>query len=152
MSELVKRLIVFILAMCPIIELRGAIPLGLEWGLGFTETMMLSLGGNLVIIPFIVLLFNRIIDFMKKFKFTEKVANWLEKRAEKNSSKIENIIFVGLMLFVAIPLPGTGAWTASMVAGLMKIKLFRAMVPIVLGVLIAAAIVTGVYMGFKIII
>lgn len=138
--------------MCPVIELRGAIPIGLEWGIGFTETMLLSLGGNLVIIPFIVLLFNKILDFMKKFKFTEKVANWLEKRAEKNSAKIENLIFVGLMLFVAIPLPGTGAWTASMVAGLMRIKLFRAMIPIVLGVIIAAVIVTGVYYGFKIII
>ena len=138
--------------MCPVIELRGAIPIGLEWGIGFTETMLLSLGGNLVIIPFIVLLFNKILDFMKKFKLTEKVANWLEKRAEKNSAKIENLIFVGLMLFVAIPLPGTGAWTASMVAGLMRIKLFRAMIPIVLGVIIAAVIVTGVYYGFKIII
>lgn len=138
--------------MCPVIELRGAIPVGLEWGIGFTETMLLSLGGNLVIIPFIVLLFNRILDFMKKFKLTEKVANWLETRAEKNSAKIENLIFVGLMLFVAIPLPGTGAWTASMVAGLMRIKLFRAMIPIVLGVIIAAVIVTGVYYGFKIII
>ena len=152
MSELVKRLVVVLLAMCPIIELRGAIPLGLELGLGFTETMLLSLGGNLIIIPFIVLLFNKILVVMRKIKLTAKIADWLEKRAEKNSSKIENLIFIGLMLFVAVPLPGTGAWTASMVAGLMKIKLFRAMIPIALGVIIAAAIVTGVYMGFKVII
>ena len=138
--------------MCPVIELRGAIPIGLEWGIGFTETMLLSLGGNLLVIPFIVLLFNKILVVMRKIKCTEKIADWLEKRAEKNSSKIENIIFVGLMLFVAIPLPGTGAWTASMVAGLMKIKLLRAIVPIALGVLIAAVIVTGVYYGFKVII
>ncbi len=138
--------------MCPVIELRGAIPVGLEWGLGFTETMLLSLGGNLLIIPFIVLLFNKILVVMRKVKLTEKLADWLEKRAEKNSAKIENLIFVGLMLFVAIPLPGTGAWTASMVAGLMKIKLHKAIIPIALGVIIAAAIVTGVYYGFKIII
>ena len=138
--------------MCPVIELRGAIPIGLEWGIGFTETMLLSLGGNLLIIPFIVLLFNKILVLMRKIKCTEKMADWLEKRAEKNSSKIENIIFVGLMLFVAIPLPGTGAWTASMVAGLMKIKFFKAIVPIVIGVLVAAVIVTGVYYGFKVII
>jgi uncharacterized membrane protein len=114
--------------------------------------MLLSLGGNLVIIPFIVLLFNRIIEFMKKFKITEKIAVRLEKRAEKNSAKIENIMFVGLMLFVAIPLPGTGAWTASMVAGLMKLKLRKSIIPIALGVLIAAVIVTLVYSAFKIII
>jgi len=138
--------------MCPVIELRGAIPIGLELGLGFTETMLLSFGGNLIIIPFIVLLFNRILDFMKKIKLTAKLADWLEKRAEKNSAKIENLIFLGLMLFVAIPLPGTGAWTASMVAGLMRIKLRKAIIPIALGVIIAAVIVTSVYYGFKIII
>lgn len=138
--------------MCPVIELRGAIPIGLELGLGFTETMLLSFGGNLIIIPFIVLLFNRILDFMKKIKLTAKLADWLEKRAEKNSAKIENLIFLGLMLFVAIPLPGTGAWTASMVAGLMRIRLRKAIIPIALGVIIAAVIVTSVYYGFKIII
>lgn len=149
---LLKRVIVFLIAMCPVIELRGAIPVGLEWGLSFTETMLLSLGGNLLIIPFIVLLFNKILVVMRKIKITARLADWLEKRAEKNSAKIENLIFFGLMIFVAIPLPGTGAWTASMVAGLMKLKLTRAMIPIALGVVIAAAIVTGVYYGFKIII
>ena len=152
MTELTKRIVVFILSMCPVIELRGAIPLGLEWGLGFRETMLLSLGGNLLIIPFIVLLFNKVLWLLRKIKITEIMADWLEKRAEKNSAKIENLMFIGLMLFVAIPLPGTGAWTASMVAGLMKIKLHKAIIPIALGVVIAAAIVTAVYYGFKIII
>ena len=138
--------------MCPVIELRGAIPLGLEWGIGFKETMLLSLGGNLLIIPFIVLLFNKILVVMRKIKITEKLADILERRAEKNSKKIEGLLFFGLMIFVAVPLPGTGAWTASMVAGLMKIKLRKAVLPIALGVLVAAAIVTAVYYGFKIII
>ena len=138
--------------MCPVIELRGAIPLGLEWGIGFKKTMLLSLGGNLLIIPFIVLLFNKVLVVMRKIKITEKLADILERRAEKNSKKIEGLLFFGLMIFVAIPLPGTGAWTASMVAGLMKIKLHKAMIPIALGVVIAAAIVTAVYYGFKVII
>ena len=147
-----KRVIVFLLSMCPVIELRGAIPLGLEWGIGFKETMLLSLGGNLLIIPFIVLLFNKVLVVLRKIKITEKLADILERRAEKNSKKIEGLLFFGLMIFVAIPLPGTGAWTASMVAGLMKIKLHKAMIPIALGVVIAAAIVTAVYYGFKVII
>jgi uncharacterized membrane protein len=138
--------------MCPIIELRGAIPIGLEWGIPFWETMVLSLGGNLLIVPFVVLLFNKILVVMRKIKLTAKAADWLEKRAEKNSAKIENLMFVGLMLFVAIPLPGTGAWTASMVAGLMKLKLRKSIIPIALGVLVAAVIVTLVYSAFKIII
>ena len=122
MSEFLKCLIIFGISMLPIIELRGAIPIGFEMGLGFTKTLLISLGGNLFIIPFVVLLFNKILDIMRKIKFTAKIADWLEKRAEKNSKKIQDLIFVGLMIFVAIPLPGTGVWTASMVAGLMKRK------------------------------
>ena len=146
---ILKRLVVLLLAMCPIIELRGAIPVGLEWGLTFPETVAISLLGNLMIIPFIVLLFNKILVLLRKIKFTVKIADWLERRAEKNTAKIENALFLGLMLFVAIPLPGTGAWTASMIAGLMKMKLKNAIIPISIGVVIAAVIVTVVYYCFK---
>ena len=146
---ILKRLVVLLLAMCPIIELRGAIPVGLEWGLSFPETVALSLLGNLIIVPFIVLLFNKILVLLRKIKFTVKIADWLERRAEKNTAKIENALFLGLMLFVAIPLPGTGAWTASMIAGLMKMKLKNAIIPISIGVVIAGVVVTVVYYCFK---
>ena len=99
-----------------------------------------------------MLLFNKILVVMRKIKITAKIADKLEARAEKNSKKIEKWEFLGLMIFVAIPIPGTGAWTASMVAGLMKMRLRTAIPPIMLGVAIAAAIVTGVYYGFKVII
>ena len=150
MSHFWKCVIIFIIGMVPIIELRGAIPIGMVWlDNNYPLVLALSLAGNILIVPFIVLLFNKILVIMRKIKFTVKIADWLEQRAEKNTKKIENLMFVGLMLFVAIPLPGTGAWTASMIAGLMKLPLKKAIPPIVLGVLIAAVIVSVVYYFFS---
>lgn len=133
--------------MVPVIELRGAIPTGFALKLPPWETLLLSISGNIIIIPFVIILFNKILHLMRKIKLTAKIADWLEGRALKNSRKIENWVFVGLMFFVAVPLPGTGAWTASMVAGLMQMKARRATLPIALGVVIAAAIVTLVTYG-----
>ena len=150
MSNFWKCVIVFIIGMVPIIELRGAIPIGMIWlNNNYPLVLALSLTGNILIVPFIVLLFNKILVIMRKIPFTVKIADWLEKRAEKNTEKIENLMFVGLMLFVAIPLPGTGAWTASMIAGLMRLPLKKAIPPIVLGVAIAAGIVTVLYYCFR---
>ena len=150
MSYFWKCVIVFIIGMVPIIELRGAIPVGMVWlDNDYPLVLALSLAGNLLVVPFIVLLFNKILYIMRKIKITAKIADKLEKRAEKNTAKIENLMFVGLMLFVAIPLPGTGAWTASMIAGLMKLPLKKAIPPIALGVVIAAGIVTVLYYCFR---
>ena len=150
MSSFWKCVIVFIIGMVPIIELRGAIPIGMVWlNDDYPLVLALSLAGNLLIVPFIVLLFNKILYVMRKIKITAKIADALERRAEKNTAKIENLMFVGLMLFVAIPLPGTGAWTASMIAGLMRLPLKKAIPPITLGVLIAAGIVTVLYYCFR---
>lgn len=150
MSNFWKCVIVFIIGMLPIIELRGAIPVGMVWlDNDYPLVLTLSLVGNLLIVPFIVLLFNKILYVMRKIRITAKIADALERRAEKNTAKIENLMFVGLLLFVAIPLPGTGAWTASMIAGLMKLPLKKAIPPIALGVVIAAAIVTVLYYCFR---
>ena len=150
MSHFWKCVIVFIIGMVPIIELRGAIPVGMIWlDNNYPLVLALSLTGNILIVPFIVLLFNKILYIMRKIKFTVKIADWLERRAERNTARIENIMFLGLMLFVAIPLPGTGAWTASMIAGLMKLPLKKAIPPIILGVVIAAGIVTVLYYCFR---
>ncbi len=150
MSYFWKCVIVFVIGMLPVIELRGAIPVGMVWlDNDYPLVLALSLAGNLIIVPFIVLLFNKILYIMRKIKITAKIADKLEKRAERNTEKIENLMFVGLMLFVAIPLPGTGAWTASMIAGLMKLPLKKAIPPIALGVVIAAGIVTVLYYCFR---
>ena len=150
MSYFWKCVIVFIIGMLPIIELRGAIPIGMVWlNDNYPLVLALSLAGNLIIVPFIVLLFNKILYIMRKIKITAKIADKLEKRAERNTAKIENLMFFGLMFFVAIPLPGTGAWTASMIAGLIRMPLKKAIPPIALGVVIAAGIVTVLYYCFR---
>ena len=150
MSVFWKCVIVFVIGMLPVIELRGAIPVGMVWlDNNYPLVLALSLAGNLLIVPFIVLLFSKILTVMRKIKFTVKIADALERRAEKNTEKMHNIIFIGLMMFVAVPLPGTGAWTASMIAGLMKLPLKKALPPIVLGVVIAAGIVTVLYYFFR---
>ena len=147
MGEVAKRLIVFFLSMVPVIELRGAIPIGFGFKLPLWETLVLSIGGNILIVPFIVLLFNQMIRVMRKFRLTAKIANSIEARTQRKSEKVENWVFLGLMLFVAIPLPGTGAWTASMIAGLLQMKMRKALFPIALGVVGAAVIVTLVTYG-----
>ena len=106
-------------------------------------------GGNIIIVPFIVLLFHKILWVLRKIRITARVADMLERRAEKNTEKVQNLMFLGLMLFVAIPLPGTGAWTASMIAGLLKLPLKKAIPPIALGVVIAGVIVTVLYYCFR---
>ena len=147
MGEVTKRLIIFFLSMVPVIELRGAIPMGFGLKLPLVETLIYSIAGNILIIPIVVLLFTRMIHLMKKIKLTEKIANWIESRTQRKSEKVENLVFLGLMLFVAVPLPGTGAWTASMIAGFMQLKLRKVFLPIALGVVGAAVIVTLVTYG-----
>lgn len=133
--------------MVPVLELRASIPLGFGFGLELWETLLLSITGNIIIIPFVVLMFTRVLSIMRKIKFTVKLADFLETRVVKKADKVQNWIFLGLMLFVAIPLPGTGAWTASMIAGLLKLPLRKAFIPIAIGVIIASVIVTLVTYG-----
>ena len=150
MSHFWKCVIVFIISMVPVIELRGAIPVGMVWlDNNYPLVLALSLAGNIIIVPFIVLLFHKLLYILRKIKITAKLADYMERRAEKNTVKVENLMFLGLMLFVAIPLPGTGAWTASMIAGLLKLPLKKAIPPIILGVVIAAGIVSVLYYCFR---
>lgn len=138
---------VFLCSMIPIIELRGAIPLGTAGGLSWWLNYLIAVTGNFLPVPFILLFIRQIIELMKKVKFLRRFALWLEKRAEKNKGKVEQYSFWGLVALVAIPLPGTGAWTGSLVAALLGIKMPKAMLAIALGILIAGAIVTLISYG-----
>ena len=132
----------FFCSMLPIIELRGSIPLGAFLGLPWYVNYFISVIGNLLPIPFILLFIRAIIRWMKGVKIFHKIAVWLETKAEKNQGKLAKGIFVGLFVFVAIPLPGTGAWTGALVAALMGIKFKDAFFAILLGVLTAGVIMT----------
>lgn len=142
-----RELCVFICSMIPIIELRGAIPLGAGLGMGMIETYALSVIGNMLPVPFILLLIRVVLDFMKKVKGLRKIALWVEAKAEKHKGKIEKYAYVGLFLFVAIPLPGTGAWTGSLIAALMKMNFWKSLIWVALGVLSAGVIMSVISFG-----
>ena len=135
--------------MIPIIELRGAIPIGIAADVPVWKTFLLSVVGNMVPVPFILLFIKKILAFMSnsKIKLFNKFANYLYKKAEKNRPKIEKYSFFGVALFVGIPLPMTGAWTGSLVAALMDMKFWKAMLSAFIGVLMAATIVTLIATG-----
>lgn len=140
-------LYVFFISMVPVIELRGAIPFGCATGLPWYTNFLLCIVGNLLPVPFILFLIEWALGIMKKIKYVDRFAYWLEEKAEKNKEKITKYATFGLLLFVGIPLPGTGAWTGALVASLFHMKKSRAMISIVGGVLLAGALVTLISYG-----
>lgn len=133
---------VFFCSMLPIIELRGSVILGAALDIPWWQNYLISVVGNLLPIVFVLLLINWFLEVLKKVKGLCKIAYWLERKAEKNRPKIEKYGFWGLVLFVMIPLPGTGAWTGALAAALMKMKFLKAFLAIVIGVLLAGVIMT----------
>ncbi|MGM9646734.1 MAG: COG2426 family protein [Eubacteriales bacterium] len=144
-----KHLGVFICSMIPIIELRGSIPLGAALGLPFWLNYLLSVIGNLLPVPIILLFVKAVLTWMRRCRvgIFNKISEWLFKKAEKNRPKIEKYGFWGLFIFVAIPLPGTGAWTGSLVAALFDFKFGKAMLSVTLGVLTAGVVFTLISYG-----
>ena len=134
---------VFIVSMVPISELRGAIPLGLLNGMQWWEVYIIAVIGNILPVPFILKLLHPVEKFLRKWKKWDAFFSWLfehtRKRTEERIKKLESI---GLILFVATPLPVTGAWTGSLAAYLFNLDFKRSLVCIVIGVLIAGVIVT----------
>lgn len=146
-----KEWCVFFCSMIPVIELRGAIPLGINvLKLPVWETYLLSVLGNMIPVPFMLLFVTKIIDLMSrsKVKFFNKIGEFLTRKADKNREKILRYSFFGVALFIAIPLPVTGAWTGSLVAATVGMKFWKAMLSAFIGVLIAGVIVTLISGGF----
>ena len=140
-------LYVFLISMLPIIELRGALPVGAALGLPWWQAFLLAIIGNLLPVPFILLLVEKVLGFMKQHGIFPRLIQWLEEKAQKGIKKVEKHALVGLLLFVAIPLPGTGAWTGSLVASLFHLDRRYSFVSVVLGVLLAGAVVTLISYG-----
>lgn len=140
---------VIICSMIPIIELRGGIPLGMALGLPWWQSFIYAVIGNILPVPFILLFIKKIIAWTTtcRIKFLNKFGNWLVKKAEKNREKIEKYSFWGVCLFVAIPLPMTGAWTGTLVASVIDMKFWKALLSAFIGVLIAATVVTLIAYG-----
>lgn len=138
----------FLVSMVPVIELRGAIPIGVGAGLDLWVSIAVSVIGNLVPVPFIIIFIKKIFAWLRKIsRKLDGLVTRLEKRAESKSATVQKYAFWGLFLLVAIPLPGTGAWTGSLVAAMLDMPLKKAFPAIVLGVLGAAVIVAFVTYG-----
>lgn len=137
----------FFVAMVPVIELRGAIPIGVGMGLEPILATPIAMVGNLVPIPFILILLQYILRFMKTKKYTRKFVLWLEKKVEKNRGKVDKYGWLGLLILVAIPLPGTGAWTGALVASCLEMDKRKSFLAIAAGVVIAGVIVFALTYG-----
>ena len=143
-----KILATAFISMVPIIELRGAIPIAIANGLDFPTALIVSFIGNLIPVPFIIIFIRKIFAFMRKLSTKlDKLVSKLEERAEKKSDVVLKYAFWGLFLLVAIPLPGTGAWTGALVAAMLNMRLKSAFPAIALGVAGAATIVAFITYG-----
>ena len=149
MSKLVKYLIVFLVSMVPLIELRGAVPIGTGMGLPWHFTLIIAIVGNCIPIPIILFFVKKVLTWMRgcKVKLFSKVSNFMFEKAEKNRGKIDKYAGWGLFLFVAIPLPGTGAWTGALVASLFDMDKKKASLSIFGGVITAGFIMTLISQG-----
>ena len=139
-----KEIIIFIISMVPILELRGGL---LAAGPAFLDVAMwraipICIIGNIIPVPFILLFITKIFDWLKGTKKIKPLVEKLENRAMNKKDQIERYQFWGLVLFVGIPLPGTGAWTGSLIAALLGMKFRKAFPAVILGIFIAAFIMT----------
>lgn len=142
------KLITFLMSMIPVIELRGAIPYGVVAGLSVHTAFILAVIGNLLPIPFLIVFTRKVFEWLRtKSERLNRMVEKLERKAEAKRDIVEKYKFLGLMILVAIPLPGTGAWTGALVAAMMDMRLKRAMPAIIVGVLVAGVIVTTLTYG-----
>ena len=146
-TEIGAILLTFGTAMVPVLELRGAIPVGVAAGLSPWVACVTAILGNLVPVPFIMLLIRKIFDWLRDTKFFGPKIVALEKRAHLKGRVVRKYRLAGLIILVGIPLPGTGAWTGALVAALLDIRLRNAIPAVFIGLLIAASITLAVTMG-----
>lgn len=146
-STIPKELTVFVISLMPVLELRGGLVAARLLEMDVLRAFFFCFVGNMLPIPFILLFIRKIFDWMRKWKHFGKIIVKLEEKAEKHRKTIEKYGVWGLLILVAIPLPGTGAWTGALVAAIMDIRMRRALPVIAIGVFIAGLIVGGISFG-----
>ena len=142
-----KLLLTFGTAMVPVLELRGAIPVGVAAGLPPAVACVTAILGNLLPVPFVMLLFRRVADWLRGTAFFGPKIDWLERRAHLKGRLVRKYRLIGLVVLVGVPLPGTGAWTGALVASVLNIRMRNALPAILLGLVIAAAVPLAVTLG-----
>ncbi|HIR10358.1 MAG TPA: small multi-drug export protein [Candidatus Avoscillospira stercoripullorum] len=139
---------VFFLAMVPVAELRGAIPAGIAMGLDPWLVYVVAVLGNVLPVPFLMLFVRQVLGWMKRRGGTlTRIVTALERKADRGAELFYRYELLGLCILVAVPLPGTGAWTGALVASMLRLRLKAALPAISLGVLIAGGIVLGISCG-----
>lgn len=141
-NELGKTITIFILSLLPIIELRGGLIAASLLKVSFIKAFIVCYIGNILPVPFILWFIRKIMNWMRTIKIFKKLVTWLDKKVEKKKGQIEKYGFWGVVLFVGIPLPGTGAWTGSLIAAMLDMNKKKAFIAAALGVLIAGIIMS----------
>ncbi|PIQ89868.1 MAG: ligand-binding protein SH3 [Candidatus Omnitrophica bacterium CG11_big_fil_rev_8_21_14_0_20_42_13] len=142
-KDVPKEYIVMLVGALPVSELRGAIPLALHYGMGFSKAFWLSVLGNISFIIPALFFLEPVSLRLRRFKVWSKFFDWLFERTKRKADTVQKYEALGLALFVAIPLPVTGAWTGVVAASLFKIKFRYALMAIILGVIISGLIVSS---------
>ena len=141
------QFVVFFISMIPILELRGGILVARMLNIPMWQAIIACVAGNIIPIPFILLFIKKIFAWLRPKKYIGKLITKIENRAMGKSDSIKAMEFVGLMLFVGIPLPGTGAWTGSLIASLLDIDIKKSSLAILCGIIIATVIMCLVSYG-----
>jgi len=139
---------IFFLSMIPWLESRYVIPFAISsFGWDWWQAFPIAVAGNILPVPFILLFFKFVEKFLRNYKFWTRIMDWLFSRTRKRAdSKIRKYEYLGLILFVAIPLPFTGAWTGSLIAYLFDLKFSKSLLTIFIGVIIAASVMTFLFL------
>ncbi len=139
-----RAIATLLVSMLPVIELRGAIPIGVGLGLPVWQAALISMAGNILPVPFIIAFIRTVMDWLRgRSARAEKFVAWLEaKGTGEKAERVRQAQFWGLLAFVAVPLPGTGAWTGALIAALLNMRMKRALPPIIAGVLVAGLLIS----------
>lgn len=152
-----KYLIVFLISMLPLVELRGAVPCAVGFGLPILPSCIIAVIGNILPVPFIFLFARKILEWGKDRRLIGGFCRWCLEKGEKGGRKLESKagrgLYIALMLFVGIPVPGTGAWTGTLAASFLNMDFKKSVLYVMLGVLLAGAIMLiaslGVFSAFS---
>ena len=135
-----KELIVFIISLMPILELRGGLLAAALLNLNMVSSYIIAIVGNIIPVPFILWFMSSILKWMRNSKHFKKIAKWLDEKVNKRKDQIEKYGFWGLVLFVGIPLPGTGAWTGCLIASVLEMDRKKAFLATMIGIFMASII------------
>lgn len=142
-----EEVVVFLISMCPFLELRGGLLAASLLKVPILKAIPISILGNIIPIPFILFFIRAIFAWMKRFKIFRGLIERLENRAMSKSDKVTQYEFMGLVLFVGIPLPGTGAWMGSLIAALLEMDIKKAVAAELIGIAIATVIMSFLSYG-----